>query len=271
MLIAALRPLLRACRTALALVLDERCPVCQQPTVGGKLCPQCWLSLPYTHLRARAANPLERLFWGDHRVERVSAFLWYKPEYAVARAVQAFKYGGRRDLAIAFGKAMARDLLSTDFFTTIDALVPVPLARQRLAQRGYNQSHCLAQGVEAETGIPLLDDTIVRVVDNPSQTRLDPTQRRDNVRDIFAIAHPEALRGRHILLIDDVITVGATLESLLRTLQPIDDLRVSILTLCAAGAYHVGRMNEADLQLPDRTAQLNPDEVRRYRPTSSPL
>lgn len=268
--IAALQPLLRACRSAIAIVLDERCPVCQQTSVGAMLCPQCWLTLPYTHLRARAANPLERLFWGDHRVERVSAFLWYKPEYAVARLVQAFKYGGRRDLAIALGKAMARDLMSTDFFTTIDALVPVPLSRQRLAQRGYNQSHCLAQGVEAETGIPLLEGTMVRSVDNPSQTRLDPTQRRANVRDIFTIAQPDALHGRHILLIDDVITVGATLESLLHTLQPIDNLRVSILTLCAAGAYHVGRVNEADLQLPDHTAQLNLEEVRRYRPSSSP-
>ena len=197
-------------------------------------------------------------------VQRVSAYAWYKPEYAISKVVHEFKYYGRKDLAQLMGEAMGRELLDSDFFEGVDALVPVPLSAQRLRKRSYNQSEHLAKGVAQATGLPLLTTAIARVVDNPSQTTLDPSQRRDNVREIFAVVDADALAGRHIVVIDDVITVGATLLSLLQTLRPVPHLRVSLLALCAAGRYHVGRLSPDDLHLSDATADAQDHVVRKY-------
>ena len=260
---------LQPLRAAWAVLLNRQCPRCGEFNLDSLLCPACWAQLPYTHLRGAEGNVIERVFWSDHRVQRASAFLWYKPEFDIAPLVHAFKYHGRKDLAQSFGSAMAHELLATTFFHGVDALVPIPLSRRRQARRGYNQSQCLAEGVSQVTGLPIITEAIARAIDNPSQTTLAPTQRRDNVKDIFSLAQPELIDGKHILLIDDVITVGATIESLLRTLAPLTSLRISILALCAAGTYRVGHMTTADLRLPDRTAILRPDEVRKYRPKSN--
>ena len=122
------------------------CAICGKTLYGNGLCPQCWFKLPYTHLKGRKGNVLERVFWGEPNVERVSAFVWYKPEYAVAQAVHGFKYQGRTTLAQSFGRAMATELLDTDFFENVAGIIPVPLSRQRMAKRGYNQSELLASG-----------------------------------------------------------------------------------------------------------------------------
>lgn len=261
-----LRTLRLALRSALALLLGERCVMCGTPLRGGQVCADCWLSMPYTHLCGHEGNVLERLFWGEHAVQRASAYLWYKPEYAVAQLVHALKYGGRYDLGVLMGEMMAHELVSTSFFQGIDGLLPVPLSAQRERQRGYNQSRALAEGVQRATGLPIVEGAVRRIIDNPSQTTLDPVQRAANVAGIFAVVQDTELRGRHLLLIDDVITVGATLTSLVRTLSAVPDLRVSLLTLCAAGRYHLGHVKASDLNLPDHTAQLHAESMRRYRP-----
>lgn len=257
-------PLLTALRAALSVLIDERCPMCGRSEFKGEICPSCWFNIPYTHLRGASGNVLERLFWSEPMVQRVSAYAWYKPEYAISKVVHEFKYYGRKDLAQLMGEAMGRELLDSDFFEGVDVLVPVPLSAQRLRKRGYNQSEHLAKGVAQATGLPLLTTAIARVVDNPSQTTLDPSQRQDNVRDIFAVVDADALAGRNIVVIDDVITVGATLLSLLQTLRPVPHLRVSLLALCAAGRYHVGRLSPDELHLSDATADAQDHVVRKY-------
>ncbi len=255
-----------ALRSAFALVVGERCAICGAPLVGEVLCADCWLGIPYTQLRGHRGNLLETLFWDDERVERVNAWAWYKPEFPFAQVVHAFKYHGHRRLAVQCGMVMAYDLEGTDFFDSTDLLIPVPLSRQRLRQRGYNQSALLAEGVHRVTGIPLCTTAVRRVVDNPSQTTLDPSQRRANVSGIFSVVDASALTGRRIIVIDDVLTVGATLQSLVHTLRSVPNLRIRLLTLCAAGRYHLGRLRETDLNLPDCTADYNPNALRRYRP-----
>ncbi|MDO5075266.1 MAG: ComF family protein [Bacteroidales bacterium] len=256
----------KAARAALALLAGEHCVMCGTPLRGGQLCPSCWLSLPYTHLRAYAGNPIDRLFWDDARVVAASAYLWYKPEYAVAQLVHALKYGGRYDLGLLMGEVMAHELADSDFFATADALLPVPLSKQRYRQRGYNQSLALAEGVNRATGLPIVQGAVVRHIDNPSQTSLDAHQRLANVEGIFSLSDSSALSGRHVVVIDDVITVGATIGSLLRTLSAVPNLRASILVLCAAGRYHMGAVHSQQLGLPDASAQLHAEQLRRYRP-----
>lgn len=259
----------KALRMALALLLGEHCVMCGRSLPGAGICPTCWLCLPYTYLGGKRANPLERLFWSEPNVDRVNAYTWYKPEYAIARLVHAFKYYGRCDLARQVGQLMARDLVNTDFFDGIDALVPVPLSRERLRQRGYNQSEMIAYGVTDITHIPVRTDYVIRTIDNPSQTTLTPSARHANVADIFTLCQPEFSEDKlHLLVIDDVITVGATLMSLARTFREMEGVTLSFLTFCAAGQYRSGRISPQDVGLPDETAVFDPTTLRRYRPRS---
>jgi ComF family protein len=109
------------------------------------------------------------------------------------------------------------------------------LSRKKERQRGYNQSDWIAWGISEATGIPTDTTSVVRTKSNPSQTTLDHRQRRENVRDIFAVRHPESLEGRHILLVDDVITTGATMLSCAETIARACRVRFSVLSLAWAG------------------------------------
>ena len=133
------------------------------------------------------------------------------------------------------GRMMAEELKATSFFDGIDLIVPIPLSRKKERQRGYNQSEWIAWGISEATGIPTDTTSVVRTKSNPSQTTLDHRQRRENVRDIFAVRHPGSLEGRHILLVDDVITTGATMLSCAETIARACRVRFSVLSLAWAG------------------------------------
>lgn len=262
------RSLCEISKIAWAQFTGSCCAICGKSLYGNGLCPQCWVKLPYTHLQARPGNLLERLFWGELNVDRVHASVWYKPEYDIAKAVHSFKYHGRKALAQSFGRAMATELRNTDFFDGVAGIIPVPLSRQRMAKRGYNQSEFLARGVSEITGLPVVTDLLVRCVDNPSQTTLAPSERKSNVEGIFAVKHPERLQGKCWIVLDDVLTVGATLSSIARTIREVSDAQLRFLTLCAAGHYHIGKLSVAELGLPDVTAVFNPNTLRAYRPNA---
>ena len=133
------------------------------------------------------------------------------------------------------GRLMAEELKATSFFDGIDLIVPIPLSRKKKRQRGYNQSDWIAWGISEAIGIPTDTTSVVRTKSNPSQTTLDHRQRRENVRDIFAVRHPESLEGRHILLVDDVITTGATMLSCAEAIARACRVRFSVLSLAWAG------------------------------------
>lgn len=135
---------------------------------------------------------------------------------------------------------MAQDLLDTDFFDGIDFIVPVPLHRKKMRQRGYNQSAELAHGIAELTGLPVREDLVSRVVDTPTQTRLTAEERRENVRDAFRLLQPAAVANRHILLVDDVLTTNATILSCAEELVKATGVRISVLTLALAGQHPTG-------------------------------
>ena len=195
------------------------------------LCPVCVLKLPRTNFHLSPLdNPMARLFWGIIPVERVSAYTYYAPGSEMARIVYDLKYHNRPDIGITLGRLMANDLQSTGFFDGIDTLVPVPLAWRRERHRGYNQSRMLAQGVSEITHLPVSDCAMRRTVFNVSQTELSRWGRLENVEDAFQLRNAASLRGQHVLLIDDIITTGATVSACARELLKVDGVRVSILS-----------------------------------------
>ena len=183
------------------------------------LCVRCQADLPRVRTISFEENDIARIFWGLVPIEKGISFFHYTPH----------------EVGKTMGRMMAEELKATNFFNGIDLIVPIPLSRKKERQRGYNQSDWIAWGISEATGIPTDTTSVVRTKSNPSQTTLDHRQRRENVRDIFAVRHPGNLEGRHILLVDDVITTGATMLSCAEAIARACRVRFSVLSLAWAG------------------------------------
>lgn len=231
---------------AFCIIFPEPCLICNRRLKRGEkyICAPCFQNLPFTNMRGKAGNVAERLFWDILPIVRANSFLYYNIGSDSRRPFFWLKYYDLPELGVYLGRVMARDLMDTGFFDGIDMIVPLPLSKRRLKQRGYNQSRKLAEGVAQVTGLPVNEDVVSRVVDNPTQTHLTPHQRKNNVEGIFALQKPQQAEGKHILLIDDIVTTNATLSSCGRELARAGNVKISILTLGIAGKHSSAIMTE---------------------------
>ena len=161
------------------------------------LCVRCQADLPRVRTVSFEENDIARIFWGLVPIEKGISFFHYTPHSPHSRILFELKYHNHPEVGKTMGRMMAEELKATNFFNGIDLIVPIPLSRKKERQRGYNQSDWIAWGISEATGIPTDTTSVVRTKSNPSQTTLDHRQRRENVRDIFAVRHPESLEGRH--------------------------------------------------------------------------
>lgn len=227
------------------LVSPRTCSICGRRLSVNEsvLCAPCHLHLPFTRFwLSPYDNPMARLFWGriplaggspDQRpnsVERVAALFFYQPHTPASKIIYNLKYHGHRNAAEAMGTIAAKTM-GGRFFEGIDLIVPVPLTRRRQWSRGYNQSREIAVGVSQVTGIPVDTKLVRRTAFAGSQTRLHAWERASNVEDVFLLTDPAKATERHILLIDDVVTTGATVVSCANQLCQAPDVRISILSL----------------------------------------
>lgn len=222
---------------ALDVLFPRFCVSCQETLMRGErsLCISCSMQMVYLHHEDFVDGELVRLFMGRVELQRAASYVKYDKEGVSHQLLWAIKYGRRPDVARDMARALASELKLSGFFDGIDCLVPVPLHWKRWWQRGYNQSMQLALGVADVTGIAVEGATVRRVRNNPSQTHLSDEERKDNVKDLFRIVHPERLRGKHILIIDDVVTTGSTIASLAVAIQnAVPDAQISVLTLARA-------------------------------------
>lgn len=210
------------------------CVVCGQrlaPTERS-LYSVCLFHLPRTDFHQKPLdNPMAQLFWGLAPIEKAAALFYYHPHSETAQLVYRLKYNNRPDIGEDMGRVMANELQATDFFSDIDVLLPVPLASKRLRQRGYNQSEQLAKGISDITHLPIVTKALRRKHFQQSQTTLNRWQRQENVEDTFWLKDGSQLQDKHVLLIDDICTTGATLISCANTLKDIEGIRISVLTL----------------------------------------
>lgn len=219
------------------LFFPQYCTVCGRRLLTGEntLCTACMVRLPLARIDCVTDNAMVRRVWGEHsRIVRGTALFRYNPGSAYSRLLFDFKYHNHPQTAVEMGRVMARDLMRQGFFEGIDLIVPVPLSKERKRRRGYNQSERLAHGVSLETGIPVDEQAITRIRNNPSQTNFSATERFENVADLFSVERPELLTGRHLLLLDDVFTTGSTLRSLAETISVAADVKISIAALAIA-------------------------------------
>ncbi len=213
--------------------LPEECHVCGRHLSKWehKLCGKCYSSLPRTLYHRMKDNPMELRLAGFIPFHRASALLFYSPDTAVTTIIHDFKYRKFPSLAYFMGKKMGEELLPPGFFTDIDMIVPIPMHWIKKMFRGYNQVELLAEGVHEVVNIPV-DNCLRMRRYHKTQTKLSHEERRRNMEGLFKVVNPEELTDKHILILDDVCTTGATLRSAAAAILDANPkVRISFLTL----------------------------------------
>ncbi|NDW08787.1 ComF family protein [Dysgonomonas sp. 520] len=220
----------------LNLFFPPMCVACEKYLSDGEkfLCLNCLEKLPKTNFYKQADNSVEQLLAGRVPFIRIASHIYFEKGGMLQPIVHELKYKSNPDLGIWLGKLCGKDLQNTLFLKTIDYIVPVPLHPKRERKRGYNQSFLLSQGLSSQTGIPINDQAIERIVNNKSQTSKSKTERIENVSGIFSLKETAGLVGKHFLLVDDLLTTGATLEECAKTILQIPESKISIFTLGCA-------------------------------------
>lgn len=160
-----------------------------------------------------------------------TAYIYYEPHSEVVYPIYALKYNDHPEYGYEMGRLIAQEIKPTHFFDGIDAITAVPLAKNRQRHRGYNQCIEIANGIQSETNLPIIKKGIERIRFKSSQTTKTRWQRNENVQNIFRLKDSSAFHGKHILLIDDVMTTGATLVSCANEITKAENVKISILTI----------------------------------------
>ena len=224
-------------RSLYSLFFPRCCVVCGAPLVKGEeyVCLRCYMRLPRTDYHGWDGNPVERLFWGKISLERATSWFFYHKGNDFRQILHTLKYNGCKELGEVVGRVLASELLPAGFFQGVDVIVPIPLHVKKKRLRGYNQSEWIARGVSAVTGISMDAVSVTREKNTETQTRKSIFERWENVDGTFVLHHPECFVGKHVLLIDDVLTTGATTVACASAFDGIEGVRFSVLTLAVAG------------------------------------
>ena len=194
------------------------------------LCLACYIELPRTGFHHDPENEVSRLFWGRVQLKNATAFMYFSKTSRYRQILHELKYKGQQDTGQEMGRIFGTALRGTSF-TDVDMIHPVPLHPSKQKKRGYNQSELIARGISEVTNIPLETCLIRKVTGSATQTRKARYERWENVKDIFKVDKPQAIRNKHILLVDDVITTGATIEACASSLLAEEGVTVSVASL----------------------------------------
>ena len=215
-------------------LLPRYCKVCGRrlDTSETNLCVSCYLSMPFLDYQSGNFSPAERILLTERNVVRAASVIQYEKESNYRRILFHLKYWNHPEVGTWLACIGAERLAAKGFFEGIDSMVTLPLSAHKYRKRGYNQCDYIAQGISRVTGLPLINGAVERDVEHQRQAGLGRYQRWGNAEGLFSVPHPELLEGRHILLIDDVMTTGATLCSLIDVINDsVRNIRISVFTL----------------------------------------
>ncbi|HPE76150.1 MAG TPA: phosphoribosyltransferase family protein [Draconibacterium sp.] len=220
----------------LELIFPTLCVTCGTRLVIQErfLCIDCWHDLPVSNFHLHSGNKVEQLFWGRVKIEFATAYFSFNKGSNYQHLIHFIKYKGMKELGFETGRRFGISLLESTDFCTVDYVVPVPLHPKKEKKRGYNQSEWIAKGISEAMKIPVSIGNLKRNLHTSTQTRKNRFERWENVENIFESTRPEEFQGKHILLVDDVVTTGSTLESCALQLLQIENVKVSIATLAFA-------------------------------------
>ncbi|KAA6320833.1 hypothetical protein EZS27_029444 [termite gut metagenome] len=190
--------------------------------------------MPRTNFHQRREHVTEQLFREQIPLVRATSFFYYQKGSRFNEIHYQLKYKNNPGLGEVMGRFMAGELLSSGFFEGIDMLAPIPLHPKKLKRRGYNQSERIAQGISRVTGIPVMASHLERVKDTDTQTHKSAFERWENVEGIFSLQDSRFFSGKHILIIDDVLTTGATITAYASAFRNVENIRMSVFTMAVS-------------------------------------
>lgn len=198
------------------------------------LCLKCVNDLPHTNFAMHANNPVEKIFWGRLALAAAMSEFYFTKGTLIQTLIHEFKYKGNIDVGMYLGAMMGSSLLNNNRFSKIDALIPLPLFADKEFKRGYNQATILCNGMSEVMDVPVIKSNVVRKRFTETQTKKHRTERWENVESSFQVNDPKELKNKHVLLVDDVVTTGATLEACGAEILKIEGTYLSIATLAFA-------------------------------------
>lgn len=218
------------------LLFPDVCEACGSTLMKneGPICIKCLYEIPRTDYCKDLSNDILLMFTGRIKVEKATALFHFHKGSRFRKLLHSLKYKKKPEIGIALGKELGAEMLSSKNFKDIDYIIPVPLHPKRQKQRGYNQSEMIGEGISKVTDIPMLTDVLIRNVETVTQTKMTREERWKNVSGKFLIQHPKKIENKHVILVDDVVTTGSTLEACGETLLNIPGLKLSIAVLANA-------------------------------------
>lgn len=216
-------------------LFPELCVLCNRTLVKqeDEICVHCFNELPLTYYHFDDENPVSKLFWSRPNVLFGTALYHYGKGNKIQKYLHALKYENRPYLGVKAGKIYGNMLKENRFISDCDYIIPVPLHPLKLKVRGYNQSEVLGNGLSESLGIPQVIDVLIRTINTSSQTKKSKEERAENVKNVFQINRPEKIQNKTVLLIDDVVTTGSTLDACCETLSKIEGVKIVILCIAA--------------------------------------
>lgn len=228
-------PLLQEIKDALLhLAFPHVCEGCGTDSLQTEhlLCLRCLSSLPSTNFHMHPNNPIEKIFWGRIPVTSASSQYYFTKESMMQHLMHQFKYKGNKEVGIYLGRLMGWALQESNRFSFVDVLIPLPLHKSREHKRGYNQAAILCEGISSVLNKPVIKNAVIRPEQTETQTKKGRIQRWQNMKEKFELANPQAMEDKHVLLVDDVVTTGATLEACGQEILKAKNAQLSIATLC---------------------------------------
>lgn len=190
--------------------------------------------MPRTNMHLQAHNAVEKHFWGKVDIEKGTSFFYFAKGSVFQKLLHQLKYKNNQQVGVVLGRYAAADMVLNDYFADVDIIIPVPLHPKKYHKRGYNQSECICKGLSEVLQKPYDTTHLIRIKENSTQTKKSVFERYTNTQGIFGVIKEQELIGKHLLIVDDVLTTGATLEGCLTELLKIQNVKVSVFTLAMA-------------------------------------
>ncbi len=201
--------------------------------INNFICLQCINDLPHTNFAMHADNPVEKKFWGRIPIYSGMSEFYFSKASVIQNLIHEFKYKGNKKIGHYLGNIIGLSILNSNRFP-VEAIIPLPLFEKKEKKRGFNQSEILCNGIAEIIKIPLIKNNVCRIIHSETQTKKGRLERWKNVEQAFQVRMPSMLEGKHILLVDDVITTGSTLEACGSEILKVNNVQVSVATLATA-------------------------------------
>ena len=219
-----------------SLLFPRLCYACGNQLMRNEnlICTECFVVIPRTNYHFIEDNPVAQLFWGRCLIEKAAAFSYYNKGSRIRKLIHNLKYNGIREIGYVLGRLYGLSLKTSGFINDIDIIIPVPLHPVKKRIRGFNQSETISMGIADATHLPVDLKSLARVLVSATQTKRSRYERWTNVEGIFQVLDSQTIMGKHVLLVDDVITTGSTIESCTNELLKIEGVKVSAVALAFA-------------------------------------